>query len=114
MKFHSVQSSALALLATIAIAAPGLAIDITAGDVVVQNLGSYGFTSNNSVLSYDSGGTDELYQMFGYLGNANGVARVAPNDFNVVSAITATAKGRAKARNIKIRPLRNEFPGRPG
>jgi hypothetical protein len=91
MKFHSVQSSALALLETIAIAAPGLAIDITAGDVVVQNLGSYGFTSNNSILSYDSGGTDELYQMFGYLGNANGVVRVAPNDFNVVSAITATA-----------------------
>ena len=91
MRSSSVESSALALLVTLVLAAPSLAIDITEGDVVVQNLGSYGFTANNSVLSYDSGATDELYQMFGYIGNANGVVRVNATYFNIVSAITATA-----------------------
>jgi uncharacterized protein (TIGR03382 family) len=84
-------ASIASLLAALLLAAPSAAIDITNGDVVVQNLGSYGFTSNNSVMSFDGGATDELYQMFGYLGNANGVVRVDFNNFNVVSAITATA-----------------------
>ena|GEM_PF-5222527 len=58
------------------------ALNMTVGDVVVQRLGTYGFTSNRSVLSLDAGATDQLFQMFGYLGNANGVVRVDGGSFN--------------------------------
>ncbi len=66
------------------------ALDITDGDVVVRNLGSYGFTAGSSFLSFDSGATDQLYQMYGYLGNANGVVAVRNANFNVVSAIAGS------------------------
>lgn len=68
----------------------GQALDITWGDVAVANLGEYGFTANNSELSFDSGATDQLYQMFGYLGNANGVVAVDPSSFDIISPISGT------------------------
>ena len=65
------------------------AIDITWGDVEVVALGSYGFTTGGSELSFDSGTTDELFQMFGYLGNTDDVVRVNGNSFNVQTGIAA-------------------------
>jgi hypothetical protein len=69
------------------------ALNMSYGGVVVQNLSSDGFTATNSVLSFDGGTTDELYQMFGYLGNANGVVPVttASRDFRVTQGITQVA-----------------------
>ena len=76
-------------------AAPAVAINMTVGDVVVQNLGSYGFDTQNTdnvasetgVLSFDSGATDELFQMFGYLGTASDQVRISNTYFSVTSAI---------------------------
>jgi len=73
----------------VALASPSVALDITDGDVVVQNLGSFGFTANNSVLSFDGGATDQLYQMFGYLGTASGVERVNGTSFSVLTPLAA-------------------------
>jgi MYXO-CTERM domain-containing protein len=56
--------------------------------VVVQDLDSYGFIANSSVLSTDGGAIDQLYQMFGYLGTASGVVRVDGSGFTELSAIT--------------------------
>jgi hypothetical protein len=71
-----------------AFALPAAALDITDGDVVVQNLGDFGFTANNSVLSFDGGTTDQLYQMFGYVGTASGVERVNGTSFDVVTPLS--------------------------
>lgn len=65
------------------------AIGFSWGDVVVNRLGNYGFTNTNSVLSFDGGTTDQLYTMYGYLGNANGVVVVDNSSFNVLTAISA-------------------------
>lgn len=66
------------------------ALDITWGDVVARNLGEYGFTANNSELSFDDGTTDQLYQMYGYLGNANGVVAVDASSFDIISGISGS------------------------
>ncbi len=71
-----------------AFALPATALDITDGDVVVQNLGAFGFTANNSVLSFDGGATDQLYQMFGYVGTASGVERVNGTNFDVITPLS--------------------------
>jgi hypothetical protein len=68
-------------------ATPAHALNMTVGDVVVRQLGSYGFVSNGSVLSTDGGATDQLYQMFGYLGTTSGVIRVDGSTFTAISAI---------------------------
>jgi MYXO-CTERM domain-containing protein len=70
------------------VASPVAALDFTVGDVVVQDLDSYGFIANSSVLSTDGGAIDQLYQMFGYLGTASGVVRVDGSGFTELSAIT--------------------------
>ncbi len=79
---------ALVAAAAAAIASPAMALDITDGDVVVRNLGDFGFTANDSFLSFDSGGTDQLFQMFGYLGTAAGVERVNGTNFDVVTSLS--------------------------
>ncbi len=66
------------------------AINMTIGDIVVQRLGNYGFQNVNSVLSFDDGATDQLYQMYAFLGNANGMIPVTGANFNVDTAISAT------------------------
>jgi hypothetical protein len=66
------------------------ALDIIWGDVAVVNLSEFGFTANDSELSFDSGTTDQLYQMYGYLGNANGVVAVDASSFDIVSAIVGS------------------------
>jgi len=73
MRVKLLHSLAIAVSVIALLATPSHAINITSGDVVANNLGSYGFTASNSVLSYDGGVTDELYQMYGYIGNSNGV-----------------------------------------
>jgi len=73
------RTSLLAACAVLLLAAPSRALDITSGDVIVQNLGSHGFTANNSFLSYDGGATDELYQMFEY---TSGVVRADATDLS--------------------------------
>ena len=85
---HSLPA-AFALVGLLAFAGPARALDMTVGDIAIENLGSFGFTSNASVLSMDGGTTDELYQMFGYLGTATGVEPVSATYFDVVSSITA-------------------------
>ncbi len=63
------------------------ALDFSLGEVVVENLGDYGYTANNSRLSFDGGATDELYQMFGYVGNASDHSAINAANFSVDSAI---------------------------
>lgn len=89
---RNVDSRILQMLATLTLvlgsSAPVHALDITFGDVQVQNLGSYGFTANDSVLSFDSGATDQLYQMFGYIGTAGGVGRVNATNYTEITPIS--------------------------
>ena len=73
------------------------ALDFSLGEVVVQNLGDFGYTATNSRLSFDGNATDELYQMFGYVGNANDHFRVDGTNFDVTSAIAETAPGQASS-----------------
>lgn len=67
------------------------ALDVDFGEISVRNLGNFGFDSTASVLSYDSGATDELYQLFGYVGNASGMTRVNGGAFNVTTDINTPA-----------------------
>lgn len=67
---------------------PASALNIVHGDVDVRNLGSFGFTANNSFMSFDGGTTDQLYQMFGYIGTAGGVERVNATHFDVVTPLS--------------------------
>ncbi len=69
------------------------ALNVTLGDVQANNLGSYGFTATNSVLSFDGGTTDQLYQMFGYLGNTNDTVTINGTNFSVASAIAQLSPG---------------------
>ncbi len=88
--------SILVLLAAVFVSAPALALDMVVGDVSVQNLGEFGFDtqgtdapgSENGFLSFDGGATDELFQMFGYIGTASGHVRIDSTNFNISSAIT--------------------------
>jgi hypothetical protein len=70
-------------------AAEAPALNIASGDVVVRRLGTYGFTHHRSELSFDGRATDQLHQMYGYLGNANGVVPVTKANFDALSGISA-------------------------
>ena len=93
---------------------PANALDMVVGDITVQNLGDFGFDTQGSdapageigFLSFDSGVTDELFQMFGYLGTSSGHVRIDSTNFNVsvginqvgnsaVSQLTLSAVGAA-------------------
>lgn len=73
------------------------ALNLTLGDVRAGNLGSHGFTATNSVLSFDSGTTDQLYQMYGYLGSAADTVAINGTYFSVASAIAQTSPGVARS-----------------
>jgi hypothetical protein len=88
---------AVVVIAATLTSAPALALNLTLGDVTAQNLGSYGFTATNSVLSRDSGATDDLYQMFGYVGNGSDVIAVDATSFSVLSGITQIGAGVAQS-----------------
>ena len=75
------------------------ALDFSAGDVTVTGLDDFGFETNSSagnVLSFDSGATDELFQMFGYIGNTAGGGRVDAGMFTT-PGITQTGANTAQA-----------------
>jgi hypothetical protein len=78
-----------AAIATAALfaASPAAAIDIVVGDVTVDDLTAYGFTQFSSALSFDGGTTDQVYEMFGYVGTTSGTVKIDPSSFSVVSPI---------------------------
>ncbi|MCZ6782455.1 MAG: hypothetical protein O7G30_04010, partial [Proteobacteria bacterium] len=84
-------SRAICIAASLALLLGGEAgaFNLTWGDVEVKQLGAYGFTSGNPVLSFDSGNTNEMVEMFGYLGTASGVIQIDQSSFNVLSAPSA-------------------------
>jgi hypothetical protein len=63
-------------------------------------LDSWAFSGNSpesNLLSFDAGTTDHLFELYGYLGNANGVVRVVPTYFDELVPIAgagATAASR--------------------
>lgn len=73
---------------SLAFAGSARALDMTQGNVVVQDLTAWGFinSTNNELLSWDGGTTDEMYELFGYLGNSDGVVRVDSNNFDLVGS----------------------------
>jgi hypothetical protein len=86
----------LVALALTLVAGPVAALDMVVGDVTVQNLGDFGFDTQGTdapgaetgVLTFDGGVTDDLFQMFGYVGTAAGHVRIDSTNFDVSSAIT--------------------------
>jgi hypothetical protein len=80
-------STALRTLAGAAVltaASSAAALNLTYGDVAVRNLDSWGFTATNSQLMTDwngTSGTDQLYQMYGYVGTASGMTAVNSGSF---------------------------------
>jgi hypothetical protein len=74
----------LAAASLLALAAPGSALNLAYGDVAVNNLDSWGFTAANSQFMTDwngTTGTDQLYQMYGYIGTASGMVAVNSSSF---------------------------------
>jgi len=56
----------------------------------LAGLDSWAFSGNSfdsNRLSFDGGVTDHLYELYGYLGNANSVVRVTPANFDEAVAI---------------------------
>ncbi len=75
---------ALATVALLGVAGSASALNLNYGDVAVNNLDSWGFTAANSQLMTDwngATGTDQLYQMFGYVGTASGMTAVNAASF---------------------------------
>jgi len=83
---HNLARALRALAAAALLGATGSAsaLNMTYGDVRVANLDSWGFTATNSQLMTDwngATGTDQLYQMFGYIGTASGMTAVNSGSF---------------------------------
>jgi hypothetical protein len=75
---------ALAAAGLLSVASAAGALNLAYGDVAVTNLDSWGFTATNSTLMNDwngATGTDQLYQMFGYIGTASGMTAVNSGSF---------------------------------
>jgi len=95
---RSMRSTVGSLLLAGLCASPAGAITMSFDTVFVDNLGSWGFTSGASVFSIDGGTTDQLYQMFGWVGTADEVVAVTGTNFtattpiNLVSPTLATSQ----------------------
>ena len=95
MEAHAWKRLTLAVVLSSLVAGRALALNMVVGDVTVANLGSYGFDAQGTetpaaetgALTFDGGVTDQLFQMFGYLGTASGHVRIDSTNFNVTSAI---------------------------
>jgi hypothetical protein len=75
---------AAAAAALLGAASSASALNLTYGDVAVRNLDSWGFTAANSQLMTDwngTSGTDQLYQMYAYIGTASGMTAVNSSSF---------------------------------
>lgn len=98
--------AALALSA----ATSAAALNLSYGDVAVNNLDSWGFTSTTGQLMTDwngTSGTDQLYQMYGYIGTASGMTAVNSGSFRTGcqagvcgSAIAQTGASSAQSRIV--------------
>lgn len=77
---------ALGLALLLAFAAPGEArAHLIVDGSALAGLDSWAFSGNSfdsSVLSFDGGFTDQVYEMYGYLGNASSIVRVTPTHFD--------------------------------
>jgi len=76
-------------LSSLAIASSAGALNMTQGNVTVEDLTAWGFINNGSggeVLSWDGGATDEMYEWFGYIGNKDGVVRIDVNNFDLIGS----------------------------
>ena len=115
--FHAA-TRCLAAAALVGIAGSASALNLTLGDVAVRNLDTFGFTAANSQLMTDwngTSGTDQLYQMYGYVGtvsgsgNANrgGMTAINASSFTVNSAIAATGLNSASSTITLNRNLGN-------
>jgi hypothetical protein len=93
-------SLALALLLQ---PAPVRALDMVVGDITVADLTAYGFDGITGELTFDGGVTDEMYQMFGYLGTATGSVRIDASSFSQLSPV-------AQVGNTARSTLRLEDP----
>lgn len=112
---HSLR--ALTGAALLALASSGSALDLAYGDVAVNNLDSWGFTATNSQLMTDwngSTGTDQLYQMYGYVGTASGMTAVNSGSFRTTcnagrcgSAIAQTGANTASSSIVLDRNVGN-------
>jgi len=74
----------------LAFASPDAGAYLMVDGNAVAALDSWGFSGNSfdgNVISFDSGTTDQLYEMYGYLGNATSVVRVNPTHFSELTAI---------------------------
>jgi hypothetical protein len=97
----------LAAASVLALAGPASALNLIYGDVAVFNLDSWGFTATNSQFMTDwngTSGTDQLYQMYGYIGTASGMVAVNSSSFRTGcnggicgSAITQTGVNTASS-----------------
>lgn len=104
-------AAALGLVLALA-AVAALALDPLVADITVQDLGDFGFdvqgtdspASENGVLGFDGGVSDELFQVYGYLGTATGPLRIDSTSFDVASAmgshpdVRTTLEGTSSAR----------------
>lgn len=72
----------------LAFASDARAINMYKGNVAVEDLTAWGFinATNGEVLSWDGGTTDEMYELFGFLGNRDGVVRIDSNNFDLVGS----------------------------
>src|SRR5262245_26203870 len=72
---------------------------------VVAGLDSWAFSGNSidsSVLSFDGGVTDHLFEMFGYLGNASSVVQVTPAFFDELTPINGS--GSTASSQLMLNP----------
>ena len=101
---------AVATAGLLTLASTASALNLTYGDVAVRNLDSYGFTAANSQLMTDwngTTGTDQLYQMYGYIGTASGMTAVNTTSFRTTcnagicgNAIAQTGANTASSRIV--------------
>jgi hypothetical protein len=99
----------------LAAATSAAALNLSYGDVAVNNLDSWGFTSTTGQLMTDwngTTGTDQMYQMYGYIGTASGMTAVNSGSFRTGcnagvcgSAIAQSGVSSAQSRIVLDRVL---------
>jgi len=82
------RNGTLIALSALAIASSAGALNMSSGNVRVEDLTAWGFinATDGELMSWDGGATDEMYEWFGYLGNKDDVVRVDSNNFDLVGS----------------------------
>jgi hypothetical protein len=109
----------LGAAAVLTVASSASALNMTYGDVAVNNLDSWGFTATSSQLMTDwngTAGTDQLYQMYGYIGTASGMTAVNSGSFRTGcnAGICGSAIAQTGANTASSRIVLNQNVGNPG